>query len=351
MHIFTHKWLALPLWPISWLYGMIVRLRNLAYDRGILQKFYVDAQIVSVGNITVGGTGKTPATITIAATLQRQGRRVAILSRGYGRRSRGTVVVADSEGLRSSVADAGDEPFMMARALPGVPVVVDGNRVRGARLLVERFGVEVIVLDDGFQHRRLAREVDIVLLDVRWLQRRWLLPAGPYREPLSALRRAHLVLLVGSGEQHDIAVNALPLKVSRQIGGEIGSAHRQVTGLLDPRTQQRAPIRSLAARQVYAVAGIAEPASLRRTLEAAGAHIVRFDAYGDHRFYRAGDLGRLVQRFRASGADFLVTTMKDWVKLEAGGMPDDVAVRIVEIAFVVHPEQLQVLSRRLSVHN
>lgn len=351
MPIFSYKWLALPLWPLSWLYGAVVRLRNYAYDRGILQKFYVDAQIVSVGNITVGGTGKTPATITIAATLQQQGRRVAILSRGYGRRSRGTVVVADADGLRSSVDDAGDEPFMMAQALPGVPLVVDADRVRGGRLLVEQFGAEVIVLDDGFQHRRLARAIDIVLLDVRWLQRRWLLPAGPYREPLSSLRRADLVLLVGSGTRHDVAVDALPLAVSRLIQGEVGSATKEVTGLFDPRTQRRTSMRALAARQVYAVAGIAEPASLRRSLIAAGAHIVRFEAYADHKAYSSAEVARLLQRFRASGAEFLVTTMKDWVKLDARGIPGDIAVRIVEIGFVVHPEQLQVLSRRLAVHN
>ena len=181
-------------------YRGLLDAREWLYGRGVLRCRALGVPVVSVGNLTVGGTGKTPAVELVVRTLLALGHRPAVLSRGYGRRSHGIRVVADGSSMRLNADEAGDEPILLARRLPGVPVIVGAHRYGAGRVAVERFGVTALVLDDGFQHRTLAKDVEILMARARapWGNGR-LLPAGPMREPLAALARADLVVAVGNG--------------------------------------------------------------------------------------------------------------------------------------------------------
>jgi tetraacyldisaccharide 4'-kinase len=271
--------------------------------------------VVSIGNLTVGGTGKTPAVELAAQTLAALGRRVAIVSRGYGRRSSGVHVVADTASIRLDPADAGDEPFLLARRLPGVPVVVGANRHDAARLAVERFGATAIVLDDGFQHRTLTKDVEIVMTRARhpWGNGR-LLPHGPLREPLSALARAALIVAAGAEsleEADEVLATArrfapgVPVVAARYVPIETWEASR-----LRPD-----PPEDLAGRRLVAFAGLASPLAFSRTLEALRVDVAHFETFLDHHWYSPADLARLDARAEALGAEGLVTTEKDWVRL------------------------------------
>ncbi|NOZ57407.1 MAG: tetraacyldisaccharide 4'-kinase, partial [Calditrichaeota bacterium] len=165
MRIFESKLLGLPLLPLAWLYGLSVTAHETLYRHGVLKRERVGALVVSVGNVTVGGTGKTPFTAWLARELAARGAKVGIVSRGYGRKSRGLVVVSDGSRLLADVRQSGDEPRLLALKAPGVPVIVDENRARGCREAVRRFGCQILLLDDAFQHRRLHRDVDIVLVN------------------------------------------------------------------------------------------------------------------------------------------------------------------------------------------
>src|SRR5204863_7627471 len=187
-------------------YRGLLGAREWLYARGVLTSCGLDCPVIAVGNITVGGTGKTPAVELVVRTVLDLGHRPGVLSRGYGRRSKGVQVVADAASIRLDAEEAGDEPFLLARRLPGVPVVVGSNRYDSARLAVQRFGVTAVVLDDAFQHRTLKKDLEIVMARAR---NPWgngaLLPAGPLREPLAALRRAHLVVATGAQRPEEAA--------------------------------------------------------------------------------------------------------------------------------------------------
>ena len=300
-------------------YRGLLGAREWLYGRRLLRSRTVSCPVISIGNLTVGGTGKTPAVDLAAGTLMYLGRRVAIVSRGYGRRSSGTQVVADTASIRLEPRDAGDEPFLLARRLPGVPVVVGGNRHEAARLAIERFGVTAIVLDDGFQHRTLAKDVEIVMTRA---QRPWgngrLLPHGPLREPLSALARADLIVATGADRVEDAEevratarrhAPGVPVVAARYVPVESWEAERM----------RPHPLGDLAGRRLLAFAGVASPEAFARTLDTLRVEVADFATFADHHWYTAGDLAELDARATVLGAEGLVTTEKDWVRLR--GLP------------------------------
>ena len=180
--------------PLSWLYGLVMSARNMVFDAGLLRVRSAGVPVIAVGNMTAGGTGKTPLVEWLVGELQAQGVRPAVVSRGYGRASRGVVAVSDGVRLLATALEAGDEAVQVATKFPAVPVVVGERRVDAARAAVERFSADVLVLDDAFQHRYLRRDLDIVILDARVdVTRERMLPAGRRREPLRGLGRAGLL--------------------------------------------------------------------------------------------------------------------------------------------------------------
>lgn len=312
---------ALVLETLAGGYRSLLDAREWLYRRGVLRARSVGCPVVSIGNLTVGGTGKTPAVELAVRTLAELGRRPAVVSRGYRRQSRGVQVVADTAAIRLDADEAGDEAFLLARRLPGVPVVVGANRYQAARLAVERYAVTAIVLDDGFQHRTLVKDLEIVMVRARrpWGNGR-LLPHGPLREPLAALARADLVVAAGhlAGDgladvEHAVARYApgVPVLGARYVPVECWEADR-----IRPRA-----LGELAGARLLAFAGIAVPEAFERTLRGLDVEVLDLVGLPDHYWYGAEDLRALDERARRLGAEGLVTTEKDWVRLRRLPLP------------------------------
>ncbi len=297
-------WLALR--PAASLFGVGVGMRNLAYRIGLLQVKQASLPVVSIGNLSVGGTGKTPLTLWLADALTRRGRRPAILLRGYGGRGDGVTVVSEGNGPRTDVETAGDEAVMLARRFRGV-VMTAPRRIDGARRAAD-LGCDVILLDDGFQHRALARDFDLVLVGS---ERGALLPAGPNRERPSALRRADAIVLVapdGSAPTPELPPSA--------AGKPVFRAHVAARVLVtsDAGVWCELPLTELAGRRVAAVAGIASPARFYSLLHQWEAQLEEIVEYPDHHAYTRVDWREINRRTR--NVDLIVTTEKDLVKLE-----------------------------------
>jgi tetraacyldisaccharide 4'-kinase len=296
-------------------YRGLLHAREWLYRRRILESRPLPCGVVSIGNLTVGGTGKTPAVVLAVETLKELGARPAVVSRGYGRRSRGLVVVADGNAIRARADEAGDEPLLLARRLPGTPVVVSEKRYEGARHALTRLGATTVVLDDGFQHRSLVKHAEIVLAraDNPWGNGR-LFPAGPLREPLDALRRATLIVVIGprrpaaSGEVEAARDRWAP-------GVPVVHASHEADTSIDVRRGEAAPPTVLAGRRLVGFAGIGHPGGFRSTLAGLGVEVAGFHDFPDHYRYRRQDIDALLARLGPAGAEALVTTEKDWMRL------------------------------------
>jgi tetraacyldisaccharide 4'-kinase len=287
-------------------YGLATRLRNAAYDRGLLPSHRVAAPVISVGNLTLGGTGKTPLVAWIARMLADAGHRPAIVSRGYA----------------AAAGETSDEAAELGILLPGVPHVADRDRVAAARTAAAA-GADTIVLDDGFQHRRLERDLDIVAVDATdpfGCGR--LFPRGLLRESPRSLARAQVVVLTRAtsvGERRRDEIRSAVIAAAERKGAQTGhlvwaeSMHAAV-GLRDWSGQTR-PLADLEGRRVFAFAAIGNPAAFRRTLEEARADVAGFRAYADHHAYTAADLEALVALATAANAEWAITTLKDLVKI------------------------------------
>jgi len=286
--------------PAALAYGAGVAVRNALYDGGLLTARRVPARVVSVGNLVVGGTGKTPTALWLAQALAARGRRVGIVARGYRKTRPGVVVVGERGVPLVSPDEGGDEAVLLASRFAG-PVVVGERRADAAALACARFGLDTVVLDDGFQHRALARDADLVLLAPGESRPR-LLPAGPAREPQRALARARAALLVGDDPGPLPALPAGP----RGFRGRL-----EPTLLVGPRGEEEA-LATLAGRRVRPVAGIARPERLVGLLERLGAIPSAPLVWPDHHRYDAADAARI-----AAHGELVVTTEKDLVKLRA----------------------------------
>lgn len=282
---------------ISFLYAAVTRWRRRhAHPRRLSRP------VVSIGNLAVGGRAKTPMAALVARALLAAGERPAILSRGYAREhpSDAPVVVRDRDGVRASIAESGDEPLMLAEQLDGAIVVVGADRAR-AGVAAEQLGATVHVLDDGFQHVRVARDIDIVMLDPRDLGED-VVPAGRLREPIDALDYADAIMVIGgTGDERAQAVRA----VEGVPGVSVFSGVRQVAP----------PPADAAAASAFAVAGIADPRQFVAAVRGAGWQIAGEIAFKDHHRYTAEDAARIARNAAAAGASIVVTTAKDAVRL------------------------------------
>jgi tetraacyldisaccharide 4'-kinase len=290
------------------LYGAIVRRRRARLATPHRQR-HLSHPVISVGGLTVGGSGKTPVVASLARLLQAMGERPVILSRGYARRrpADGVVVVSDAAGVLVPTAESGDEPQMLGRALPGVPVMVCPDRYVAGRLAERRFGATVLLLDDGFQHLALARDVDVLVVSPADLDER-LLPFGRLREPIETARAADAVVLTGPGDDTS--------EVAARLG--VTPAFRAVVryGVLAHVAPFGRPAVLPPGARVAAVAGIARPGRFFEALGARGYEVAATRAFRDHHAYSARDLRRLAAWARETGADALVTTEKDAVRIE-----------------------------------
>ncbi|MBZ5678593.1 MAG: tetraacyldisaccharide 4'-kinase [Acidobacteriia bacterium] len=272
--------------PLSTIYGGVVAARNALYDRGLLQVRRLEGAVVSIGNLSTGGTGKTPFVLLLGELLKARGVKFDVLSRGYGRRSRGVLLV-DPAGLPG---DFGDEPLLIARRLQ-VPVIVGEDRFEAGRFAERRFGPQLHLLDDGFQHRGLARDFDIVLVTAQDAGD-CLLPAGRLREPLSSLRRADVAVLTSGASPE-----SLPL-----------------TGKVTWRVRRGIVPQNVPPRPVV-FCGIARPQGFVLQLRAANIDPVAEAFYRDHHAYSEKDVHELLQLKQRSEAGGFVTSEKDAINL------------------------------------
>jgi len=299
--------------PAALAYGAGTAVRNRLYDAGLFATRRVPARVISVGNLTVGGTGKTPSTLWLAERLRARGARVGIVARGYGKERPGVVVVGEAGRPLVAAREGGDEAVLLARRFAG-PVVTGERRADAAALACARFGLDTIVLDDGFQHRALARDADLVLLAGDEATQ-WPLPAGPLREWASGLARADAFLAVDA-------------RTAETAGRPLFHGHLRPTALV--RVERDAwveePLASLAGKVVVAVAGMARPERLAAALERAGAVVGEALHFPDHHAYGAADVAAIG---RAARAAMVVTTEKDLAKL--GGLPELEGLRALRV--------------------
>jgi tetraacyldisaccharide 4'-kinase len=312
------------------LYGLAVAVRNRRFDRRAEKVHHAGVPVVSVGNMTTGGTGKTPAVAWIVNRLREFGRRPGILSRGY----------------RTLDGQENDEKRLLDQLCPGVPHLQGRDRVATAARAVREHGCDVFVLDDGFQHRRLHRDLDIVLIDALnpWGYGR-LLPRGLLRERPAALRRAHVVIVTRANQLSAAEIARLRAEIARRTSADILESRFEPAGLVNA-AGERLDLSAARGRRVAAFCGIGNPAGFRATLRDAGVTIDEdlFRVFPDHHHYSPDDCSVITDVARCSGAELLLTTRKDLVKVRETRL-DGIPLWAVEIAF--QPTPTEALPRRL----
>jgi tetraacyldisaccharide 4'-kinase len=330
---------------LSLLFFTGVWLRNALYDLGLLRSVKIPCFVISVGNLTVGGTGKTPVVMHLAKMLSAKGKKVAVLTRGYAREGQEPFRVVKAN---DSAREVGDEPLMMARRLEPIPVVVGKDRVRSGSWAIQNLGVDVLLLDDGFQYRKLKKDVEIVLLDATHpFGNRRLLPRGILREPASSLRRADGVLLTKI-EQCEITNSETELEERlRRLHPRAAIARIAYVPkpLERPGKEEALSLSELAGKAVAAFSGLASPASFRRTLEGLNARIVLEKRFPDHHYYTGDEVRRLVEEARQAGAWGLVTTEKDAVRIPQIESAIPVWILCIEIEISSDNDALETLLR------
>ncbi len=327
--------LLVPLYLLSLPYGGIVRTRSFLYSLHLLKTRTLPLPVISVGNITVGGTGKTPLVMALAKGLTAKGIPIAILSRGYKRTTISGSVVSDGKTIFLSPDASGDEPFLMAKACQGVPVLIGKNRFINGQLALERFGVKGLLLDDGYQYLPLRRDINILLIDSTiGFGDHHLLPRGILREPLSHLCRADLFLINQAKEP--AACQALEKKI-REIcpGARVFHSDYDPLDLVSPEEKQEG-LDHLKGMKVLALSGIAHPRSFSSMLRRCGVKIVGEAIFPDHHLYTGKDVSYIEEK--AKGADGIVTTEKDMVKLKLLNI-DRLPIRALRISVKIWEEK------------
>jgi tetraacyldisaccharide 4'-kinase len=328
--------------PLSVLYEAITRTRLSLYRRGTFRTVALERPVISVGNITTGGTGKTPLVEWVSRLLAANDKKVCILTRGYGRENANrNVLVSDGKTVFPSAAQAGDEAFLLATRLQGLAAVVsDADRVSAGEGAIKHLGVDCFVLDDGFQHLRLARNLNIVTIDAT---NPWgggsLLPAGRLREPVSGLRRADCVVLTRTDQRDN--VSGLVSEVETHSGGRpVFLSRMKPVGIHSIGQQEPEILRS---RRVAALCAVGNPSSFFTQLRRDGYEVALEKIFPDHHNYSQGDLSTVTNEAQGVGADCLITTAKDAVKLQP--LKIDFPCYVLEIEIAI--ENADELSRMI----
>jgi tetraacyldisaccharide 4'-kinase len=301
---------------VSWLYGAAMYVRYILYRLSLITRKELACPVISVGNITVGGTGKTPTVISIATLLRDNRKHPVVVSRGYGRNNEAqTIIVSNGRSVLADPHDGGDEPVLIGSKLSGVPVVVGKKRYEAAEEALRRFNVDVVILDDGFQHVELKRTLDLVLVDANDpFGNGLLLPAGILREPLTALKRAHAVLITKIGRTED--TKHLQDIIGEKTHGKIFTSRLIPVDVVDCDGGGSRPLSFLRSRTVLACAAIARPESFHVLLRSLGASVAAQRIYPDHYEFTKADLEDWYKNADDIKTDIIITTEKDAVRLK-----------------------------------
>lgn len=298
------------LYPISLIYCVITYIRNKLYDNGTFKSVKLPVPVISVGNITTGGTGKTPLTIYLAEYFMQKGKKVGIVSRGYGRNSSFQMLVCDGEKILDNVDMTGDELYMISEELlqkySNFRILADSNRIKGAEYLIATYNPDVIILDDAFQHRKIQRNLDIVMIDsdrYNKISNKIILPAGDLRESRSGLKRANIIIQNNKRTKRD------ELEGLSSFGVPVVMAKYKMEGLYDKNNQRVESIQ----KNVLALSSIANTDSFYKTINDLGLNIVHKFKYVDHYGYINKDIHNITETANQGLA--IITTHKDMVKL------------------------------------
>jgi tetraacyldisaccharide 4'-kinase len=328
--------------PLGALYSATIRARLALYRKGALRVHKINSPVISVGNITTGGTGKTPLVEWIARVAAKEGRRVCILTRGYGRANpKRRVLVSDGERILSDAREGGDEPRLLAETLQGVAAVIsDANRVEAALWAEETLKSDLFILDDGFQHLRIARDLDVVTIDATnpWGNER-LLPRGRLREPLKGLKRANCIIITRADQAED--ADLLRKQAERLSSGRPVLLSRTRTKAISPLEEMTNNDSQLFFTQssspVAAFCAIGNPSAFFAHLRRDGYTLSHTRAFPDHFVYKQSDIDAFILEAKQSGACLLLTTAKDAVKLRS--LRFDLPCYVAEIEPVFDDEE------------
>ncbi len=316
--------LLAALWCLSKVFQAVVCLRYVFYDIGVLRRFPLGCQVISIGNVTAGGTGKTPVTEIFARELTKAGRKVAILSRGYRRKEapwwqrmfknviEKPVIVSNGRQILVDAATGGDEPYMLASNLPGVCVLVDRNRVKSGRYAISHYGCDTLILDDGFQYQKLRHSLEVVLVDkTNPVGNGHMLPRGVLREPAKHLARADFVFITKSdGDSDDVR----ELVRSYNDTAEIIECRHAPRMLRDVYTREEIPLDWIKGKTLATLSGIAVPQGFEDSLRKLGAKVIWCERYADHHRYDSSEIIYALNRTADLKCDALITTEKDAVR-------------------------------------
>ncbi|GJQ62245.1 MAG: tetraacyldisaccharide 4'-kinase [Melioribacteraceae bacterium] len=330
--------LFLPLVPV---YGLVIRARNFMFNRGYYKSEQVGAKVISIGNITVGGSGKTPTVLFLTELLKNMDRKVGVLSRGYRRKTKGYQLVSRHDGPEMKVEDCGDEIYLVADELR-VPAAVSERRVEGARKFLKDVELDTIVLDDAFQHRWIKRDCNIVIFDQRFLQKvgkleQFMLPSGLMREPFSAIERADIIIINSKFTEK----KEIPEKLKHHFEGkEIFYASYEATGFYDVKSHHFYDIDDFKGQKSLVVCGIAKPYSFLKILEEHRIDISNKELFTDHKFYTEKEIQDIRKLFYSFNAHSVLTTQKDAVKLTQYAKElDDIDIYYLKIALKIEEEE------------
>ena len=304
--------LFLPLLiPLSWIYGLMIWIRNCLYNIGLLRSISFDIPIISIGNITMGGTGKTPMVIYLARLLQRNGCKPGIVSRGYGRSSRGLIMVHDGNRLLTDVDMVGDEPYLIGKVLNTVPIIASENRIDGIQGLLDNCQVDIVILDDALQHRKVERNMDLVMISACDKPGDYhLLPWGKLREPLRNLKRVQYVIYTRTKRFQNPPLHKIINPYLKK--NSTASIMQPVLMKMDDTGYHKALATD---ESVFAFCGIGNPNFFIQTVKDVGLNIVGKRIFKDHQKYNYKVLHNLLVQIESSNCRAVVTTEKDMVKI------------------------------------
>jgi len=335
------NFLKVILYPFIPVYAFIIWLRNFLFDKNIFKSRSVKAKVFSVGNITFGGSGKTPVTIYLTSLLKQGGYKVGVLSRGYGRKSKGYVLVYDGSKFQSTVEKSGDEIFHTVLDC-SVPAAVSENRVKGAERLISDTGVNTIVLDDAFQHRWIKRDFDLLVIDQQFLTEDHffvdnLLPTGVMREPFSSIKRASAVII----NRKFMEKKEIPENLRKYFEGkQIFTGFYEALSFYDLKHNTELNLEEFQGQKSLVVSGIATPFSFLNILRQTKVDTQNKLIFKDHKKYTYTDVQRIRQLFYSTNSHSVVTTEKDAVKLTKFAREmDDIDIYYLKIKFSVDDEE------------
>lgn len=328
------RFILIPFVP---LFALIVKLRNKLFDKEIFRIESVDAKVISVGNINVGGSGKTPLVIFLVNLLKNEGKKVGVLSRGYGRKSKGYILVSDGNKILADVESCGDEILLTANEC-GVPSAVSEKRIDGAKKLISDQHVDTIVLDDAFQHRWIKRDVDLLICEQRFLISpdffdHYLLPAGSMREPFSSFERASAVIINRKFSQpREIPDNVKKFFATKKIFNTYYSAK----GFIDIKRKTKYNLSEFEGQKSLVVCGIANPYSFFTALKQTNVDTENYLIFRDHKYYTNKEIQQIRKMFYITNSHSVVTTQKDAVKLsEYHNELDDIDIFYLKIELMM----------------